>query len=630
MRTHLLTVMTQAKPTTSLLKQLRELMQNPRYVASPLSAYIVPSNDAHNSEYLAECDKRRAFICGFTGSAGTAIVTHDYACMWTDGRYYLQASEEMDSNWTLMKEGIPGTPTQGDWLSRNLPTGSKVGVDPNLLTYSKWMPLKSELEIAGHKLIPVEQNLVDVIWEDKPDVPCNPVKPLGIEFTGQSIYEKFQKVQEQMQDKNASVLVLTALDEIAYFLNLRGCDIEYNPVFFSYVLITRTGYILFVDPQKYSPEVEQHLSKETGTATFEIRNYNEVIPSIRAITENMEGFAWFSENSAYALTNLVQSKHLLTEITPIALMKAVKNPTEIRGMKNAHVRDGIALCSYFSWLEKSIDKEEITEVSGAEKLAEFRALQKDFMGPSFTTISSVGPHAAIIHYQPDKAKDIRITRDSVYLCDSGGQYKDGTTDVTRTFHFGTPTTFEKECYTRVLKGQIQIARMVFPSKVKGNCLDSFARQYLWEVGLDYGHGTGHGIGAYLNVHEGPMGVSWRYIADDPGLECGMFLSNEPGYYEDGKFGLRIEDIVLIVDAQTPYNFNSRGFLTFETVTLAPIQTKMILVEMLTEDEISHLNSYHQKCRDVLGPILDEQGLLEVKEWLWKETQPISDRMLGLV
>ncbi|GJQ83847.1 hypothetical protein Trydic_g5704 [Trypoxylus dichotomus] len=623
MRSHLLTVMTQAKPTTSLLKQLRELMQNPRYVGSPLNAYIVPSNDAHNSEYLADCDKRRAFLSGFTGSAGTAIVTHDHACMWTDGRYYLQASQEMDLNWTLMKEGIPGTPTQGDWLSKTLPSGSKVGVDPNLLMYNKWMPLKSELETAGHKLVPIEQNLIDIIWEDKPSVPCNPVKPLGLEFTGKSIYEKFEKIQEQMVNKKASVLVLTALDEIAYFLNLRGCDIQYNPVFFSYVLITKTGYVLFIDPQKYTPEIEQHLSKETGKVNFEIRNYNEIIPSIRAMIEKPEGFAWLSEDSAYALTNLVPSKHLLTELTPIALMKAVKNPVEIKGMKNAHVKDGIALCSYFSWLEKNIDKEVITEVSGSDKLTEFRSLQGDFMGPSFTTISSVGPHAAIIHYQPDKTTDVRITRDSVYLCDSGGQYRDGTTDVTRTFHFGTPSDFEKECYTRVLKGQIQFATMVFPSKIKGNCLDSFARQHLWKVGLDYGHGTGHGIGAYLNVHEGPMGVSWRYIADDPGLESGMFLSNEPGYYEDGKFGFRIEDIVVIVPAETPHNFNNRGFLTFETVTLAPIQTKMICIEMLTEDEIRHLNSYHQKCRDVLGPILDGQGLSEVKEWLWKETEPIG-------
>lgn len=426
-----------------------------------------------------------------------------------------------------------------------------------------------------------------------------------------------------MKNKNASLLVLTALDEIAYFLNLRGSDIGYNPVFFSYVIVTKTGYIVFIDPQKYVPEIESHLRKETGKATFEVRNYGEIISSIKAGVENIDGFVWFSENSSYALTSLVPSKHLLTELTPIALMKAVKNETEIKGMRNAHVKDGVALCAYFSWLEKNVDNEVITEVSGAEKLREFRATQKDFMGPSFQTISSVGPHAAIIHYQPDASTDVRITSNSVYLCDSGAQYKDGTTDVTRTFHFGTPTEYEKECYTRVLKGQIQMATMIFPSKIKGNSLDSFARQFLWNVGLDYGHGTGHGIGSYLNVHEGPMGVSWRHIADDPGLESGMFLSNEPGYYENGKFGVRIEDIVQIIAADTPHNYNNIGFLSFETITLVPIQTKMIVTDMLTRKEVDHLNSYHQRCRNVIGPILHEAGFLEAEKWLWRETEPIK-------
>lgn len=504
-----------------------------------------------------------------------------------------------------------------------MPSGSKVGVDPNLLTYSKWMPLKSQLETAGHKLVAVDQNLIDIVWDGKPAVPCNPVRPLGLEFTGKSVYEKWEKIQDEMANKNANLLVLTALDEIAYFLNLRGSDIEYNPVFFSYVLITKTGYILFIDPRKYNQDIERHLKEESSKASFQIQNYDQIIPTIKAMTENMEGFAWFSENSPYALTNLVPSKHLLAELTPVALMKAVKNETEIKGMKNAHIKDAVALCCYFSWLENNVDKQVITEVSGAEKLEQFRATQKDFMGPSFDTISSVGENGAIIHYHPDKTKNIRITRDNIYLCDSGGQYKDGTTDVTRTFHFGTPNQFEKQCFTLVLKGQIQFATMIFPAKIKGNYLDSFARQYLWKVGLDYAHGTGHGVGSYLNVHEGPMGVSWRHIPDDPGLECGMFLSNEPGYYEDGKFGLRIEDVVVITKAQTPYNFNNRGFLCFETVTLVPIQTKMILTELLTQDEINHLNLYHKKCRDVIGPILEKDGLIEAKEWLWKETEPIG-------
>ncbi|XP_022902257.1 xaa-Pro aminopeptidase ApepP [Onthophagus taurus] len=611
------------KQTSNLLKQLRALMLDTKYVSEPINAYIVPSADAHNSEYLAECDQRRAFISGFTGSAGTAVITHNDACMWTDGRYYLQASQEMDSNWTLMKEGIPSTPTQGTWLSKNLPSGSRVGADPYLLSYNKWMPLKNQLESAGHKLIPITTNLIDLLWTDRKPMPSAEVKPLPNKYTGKTIQEKLKLVQQQMVDKNASYLVLTSLDEVAYFLNMRGNDISYNPVFFSYVLITQTGFTIFIDQNKVTKDVIDHLNVEAGVTIYDIKNYTEIANVLTNNAEKIEGFVWFSEQASYALTSLIPTKNLLTELTPISTMKAIKNPVEIEGMKNAHIKDGLALCCYFSWLEKNVHTRTISEISGAKKLREFRAQQELFVGPSFDTISSVGPHGAIIHYKPEPDTDVTIDPDGLYLCDSGGQYLDGTTDVTRTFHYGKPTEFEKDCYTRVLKGQIKMATMIFPQKIKGNCLDSFARQYLWSVGLDYAHGTGHGIGSYLNVHEGPMGISWKNIPDDPGLEAGMFLSNEPGFYQDGKFGFRIEDIVLIVNATTPNNFNNRGFLTFETVTLCPIQTKMIKTEMLTEEEIKHLNSYHQRCRDVLGPLLKQQGQTEAVEWLWKETEPIN-------
>ncbi|KAJ3653741.1 hypothetical protein Zmor_012978 [Zophobas morio] len=609
------------KPTTNLLKQLRALMQNPQYVTETISAYIVPSNDAHNSEYLADCDMFRAFISGFTGSAGTAIVTEKDALLWTDGRYFLQASEQMDSNWTLMKEGVPSTPTQGGWLSKNLPSGSRVGVDPSIYTYNMWMPLQTQLEAAGCKLIPVNQNLVDILWNDRPPRPTNPVNPLGLEFTGKTVKEKLLSVRAQMKDKKAQFLVLTALDEIAWMLNLRGSDIAYNPVFFSYVVIHEDSFTVFLNPKQSSDEVKQHLTKEAGEK-YEIKPYDEIVAYLKQHSLKIEGFAWFSENASYALTSLIPAKSLLAEITPVPLMKAVKNPTEINGMRNSHLKDGAALCCYFSWLEKHVKDGNITEISGAKKLDEFRAQQADFVGASFPTISSVGPHGAIIHYQPQPATDVPITTDTLYLCDSGGQYKDGTTDVTRTFHFGTPTQYEKECFTRVLKGQIKLATSIFPSKIKGNCLDSFAREFLWEVGLDYAHGTGHGIGSYLNVHEGPMGISWRPIADDPGLEAGMFVSNEPGYYEDGKFGIRLEDIVEIVEAKPPHNFNDRGFLTFETITFAPKQRKLVLVDLLTDKELTYLNAYHQQCRDLIGPILEKQGHAETKEWLWRETEPL--------
>lgn len=504
-----------------------------------------------------------------------------------------------------------------------LPPKSFVGADPNVVTYSYWMPLKNQLEQAGHELIPVKSNLVDLIWSDKPKRPCNPVEPLPLKYSGALVAKKLADIRQEMIEKNAALLVVTALDEIAWLLNLRGTDIEYNPVFFSYVIVQHSGCLLFIDQRQYSPEVVAHLKKEAPEENFIVEPYEKIQESLSALTQNLNGYVWMAELVNYALVSLVPQKSLLLEVTPIALMKAVKNPTERQGMRNAHVKDAAALCCYFAWLERNINNTTITEISGAKKLEEFRSMQAGFRGLSFSTISSVGPHGAIIHYEPDPESDVPITTDTLYLCDSGGQYLDGTTDVTRTIHLGTPTEFEREAFTRVLKGQLQMGTAVFPSKIRGNYLDSFARKFLWDVGLDYGHGTGHGVGSYLCVHEGPVLISWRHIPNDPGLMEGMFVSNEPGYYEDGKFGIRIEDVVEIVKASTPHNFNNRGYLTFDTITLVPKQRKLINVDMLTDKEIGILNDYHQKCRELVGPLLDQQGQVDAKEWLWRETEPIK-------
>ncbi|KAF5269134.1 hypothetical protein FQR65_LT02434 [Abscondita terminalis] len=611
------------KSTGELLSQLRQIMMECKYYPQPLSAYIVPSADAHNSEYPAENDKRRAFISGFTGSAGTAIITPQHACMWTDGRYFLQASQEMDSNWTLMKEGVPTTPSQELWLIKNLPPSSFVGADPNVMSHKTWTSLQEQLEVFGHKLSAVETNLIDLIWADRPAAVSNPIAPLELKFSGKPIKDKLADVRLQMKEKSTTIMVLTALDEIAWFLNLRGSDVEFNPVFFAFVILVPDCVILLIDSGKITPEVKEHLKNEIGDVKVQIESYSKVKDILKqSINNYKDGFVWLSGDANYAITSVVPSCRLKTEITPSALMKAVKNKVEVQGMRNAHIKDAAALCCYFSWLEEAIKTETVTEISGAKKLEYFRSLQADHVGPSFETISSVGPHGSIIHYRPETSTDVPITADVLYLCDSGAQFKDGTTDVTRTFHFGTPTDHEKECYTRVLRGQLRMGRAIFPTKIKGNCLDSFARQYLWDVGLDYGHGTSHGIGCYLNVHEGPMGVSWKNFPDDPGFEEGMFISNEPGYYEDGKFGIRIEDIVHVIAADTPHNFNNRGFLTFETVTLVPKQTKLIQKDMLSKMEIDQLNAYHQKCRDVIGPLLEKQGFVDAKKWLWKETEPI--------
>lgn len=357
----------------------------------------------------------------------------------------------------------------GDWLCKFLPKGSAVGVDPKLLPYNKYNPLQNQLESAGHKLVPISQNLVELVWTDRPPRPSNPVNPLPLKFSGQSVKEKLALVNEAMKDKRAEYLVLTALDEVAWFLNLRGSDIEYNPVFFAYVIIGENSFTVFMNPAQVTSAVKHHLTNEAGN-TYTVESYDKIETKIKELTNSVENYIWFAENSSFALTQLVPKKNiLLTDITPVELMKALKNCTERSGMVNCHKRDAVALCCYFSWLEKEMKNpnSNVTEVSGAAKLLEFRKMQTDFVGMSFPTISSVGPHGAIIHYQPNESTDVRITTDQMYLCDSGGQYLDGTTDVTRTWHFGNPTEFEKECYTRVLKGQIKLATSVFPAKIRG-------------------------------------------------------------------------------------------------------------------------------------------------------------------
>jgi len=603
-----------------MTSRLRKLMVSE---VPAVAAYIVPSCDAHNSEYLAECDERRAFISGFNGSAGTAIVTSKDALLWTDGRYFLQATQQMDDNWTLMKEGQPETLSRGDWLAKNLESGSTVGVDPFLMPVSQWNSLNQTLEKANIKLVGVKDNLIDSVWgSNQPERPNQPVVPLEMKFTGKSWETKVTEIRKTMTEKGTDVLVLSALDDVAWMLNLRGSDIQYNPVFFSYTVVTLDKVYLFVNEGQITASVIKHLKPEK-----DVLNIVEIKP-YEAITGYLSGLRnkniWLSNQASQALVSLCSKNNkLVIECTPVTLAKAIKNEVEIQGFINSHVRDAAALCSYFAWLEKEIPTGTVSEISGADKLASLRAEMENFVGLSFDTISSSGPNGAIIHYKPTAESDRTVTEEEVYLVDSGGQYKDGTTDVTRTLHFGTPKEFEKECFTRVLKGQIRLGQAVFPTKIKGNYLDTLARVSLWEVGLDYSHGTGHGVGSYLNVHEGPMGISWRPYPDDPGLQVGMVLSNEPGYYQDGEFGIRLENLVNIVEASTPHNFRDRGYLTFNDLTVVPIQQKMIVPSLLTQDEINYINNYHQKCRDMVGPLLRSMGKKDGLKWLIKESNPIG-------
>ncbi|XP_006617100.1 xaa-Pro aminopeptidase ApepP-like isoform X2 [Apis dorsata] len=540
----------------------------------------------------------------------------------------MQALAEFDPSeeWTLMKEGLLDTPTRAAWLTCNLPPKSTVGADSNLISYTEWVVLHTSLTAAGHCLMPLEENLIDKVWGDEQPAPtANIIVPQSLQFSGCIAGKKVKLCREVMYKNKVKALVITALDEIAYILNLRGSDIPYNPVFFAYIILTLDHLHLFVDISKLTEEAQQQLIiEEVNLIYHPYEDIHNCLKKIANLCINDDKI-WLSNSSSYALHADCGEAKKHIKITPISVMKAVKNNTEIAGMKAAHIRDSVALVKYFAWLEDQIKnkKNTVTEISGATQLEKFRQEQEHFIGLSFPTISSVGPHAAIIHYLPTLKTDVPITDKEIYLCDSGAQYQDGTTDVTRTLHFGNPTNFERECFTRVFKGQCRLSSTIFPLMIQGNYLDTLARENLWNVGLNYLHGTGHGIGSYLNVHEGPISISWRPYPDDPGLQPGMFLSNEPGYYEDEKFGIRLENIELIVKANTHYNHKNRGFLTFETVTLVPIQTKLLDISLLTDVEIQYLNDYHAKCLNTIKPLLQGPENIQTLEWLERETRPLT-------
>ncbi|XP_071947124.1 xaa-Pro aminopeptidase 1-like isoform X2 [Antedon mediterranea] len=617
----------QAKCTTHLLQKLRAFMKNSKIVGEAIQAYIVPSCDAHQSEYIAACDNRREFISGFTGSAGTAVITSSEAALWTDGRYFLQARDQMDSNWTLMKQGIAETPSQEEWLLKVLPEGSRVGVDPFLFPADLFKQFSNSLESEGHSLIAVERNLIDLVWDDEqPAMPQDEVFIHELQYAGQSWQDKILQVRKKMETKNADYLVITALDEIAWLFNLRGSDIVYNPVFIAYAVVGLESISLFIDRKKLSLSVESHLKDQSGAGyVIDIYPYNNILNYLQSLYsgDKKNRKTWISKKSSHAINKCIPLSKQFTQITPICTLKAVKNDVEIEGMKNSHIRDAVALCEYFSWLEKEIVKGEQTEISASNQLEKFRREQDLFVSLSFDTISSSGPHGAIIHYKATPATDRALSVQELYLCDSGAQFRDGTTDVTRTMHFGTPTQHQKECFTRVVKGVIGISSAIFPNGTNGHQLDCLARRSLWNCGLDYLHGTGHGVGSFLNVHEGPQGISYKTSATDVPIEAGMFLSDEPGYYKDGEFGMRIENIVFTKSIQREHNFRNRGFLTFEEVTLVPIQTKLIDASLLTAEEVTWLNDYHMRCRNIVGEELERQGRTNALKWLHRETNPLG-------
>ncbi|EIN09077.1 Creatinase/aminopeptidase [Punctularia strigosozonata HHB-11173 SS5] len=604
--------------TTERLAKLRELMSSKKY---DVKAYVVPSEDSHFSEYSAHCDERRAYISGFNGSAGCAVVTTDNAYLFTDGRYFLQAEKQLDRNWTLMKQGLPDVPTWQEFLHKNLEKNTRIGLDPTLLSVSDAQSLREALSPVHSELVPLEDNLVDLVWgADRPPRPTNPIFALDVKYAGESHSDKIKKVRAELEKQKAKAAVVNMLDEVEWLFNLRGSDIDFNPVFFAYAVITPTRALLFVDPTKLTPEVRAHLGHGV-----EVKPYVEFFPYLKGLSAELglskEMPVIVGDKASLAVADAIGHDNITIARSHVADLKSIKNATEIAGFRASHVRDGAALAKYFSWLQAELDAgTEWSEWKAAEVLEGFRKEGELFQGLSFTTISSTGPNGAIIHYSPDPEDCAIIRKDQIYLCDSGAQYLDGTTDVTRTWHFGTPTDEEKRAFTRVLQGHIAIDTAIFPSGTTGYVIDSWARRPLWEDGLDYRHGTGHGVGHFLNVHEGPHGIGVRIAYNNTPLKPGMTVSNEPGYYADGKFGIRIENVVIVKEAKTPNNFGDKGYLGFENVTMCPIQKKLIDTTLLSVKERAWLDKYHQEVLDKVGPLLKNDA--RALEWLERECSPL--------
>ncbi|KAJ3344970.1 hypothetical protein HDU83_004568 [Entophlyctis luteolus] len=637
-----------AVSSASRLSALRAVMK-----AQQLHAFVIPSGDAHQSEYIAECDARRAFISGFTGSAGLAVVTLNEAALWTDGRYFVQAELQLDArHWILHKADAP---TLEAWLPSVLSqntygdssdtgssgnTGATVGIDPTLISVSAAHTLADALRSADppHALRAITENPVDAVWgADRPPRPANRVDILEVEFAGRPFVEKIADLRaELLKASGVWGFVVTALDEIAWLFNLRGSDIMCNPVFFSYALITANEVILYIDSARLSGEAKAQLA----SAAVDIRPYDDIFADLSDFTRlNSPKKLWAAPSCSLAISNAVSGNdgstigtkpnpHLKLAASPIASLKAIKNSVEIEGFRSCHIRDGAALVRYFSWLERQLadPSVEISECDGADKLESIRAKNQYFAGLSFDTISASGPNGAIVHYKPEPPTARRLTQNEIYLCDSGAQYKDGTTDVTRTLYFGGSalSAHEKSAYTRVLKGHIQTALCVFPRGTTGYVLDCIARLALWRVGLNYRHGTGHGVGHFLNVHEGPHGIGPRIAYNDTPLEPGMIVTNEPGFYEDGAFGIRIENVMVVKDvtSEIENNFGGKGWLGFESLTVAPISTKLVDLSLLTEEERIWLNRYHEDVHAKLAPLLQSPDDADALNWLFKETRPI--------
>lgn len=571
-----------------------------------LSAFIIPSTDPHSGEYVPDHWKTREWVSGFTGSAGTAVITLDDAALWTDSRYFLQAADQLDGTGIrLMKDRLPDTPSIPEWLGQSLSPGAVVGVDGWVNTIGETQALREALAREGLTLR-TDSDPVTRLWDDRPALPGTPVSIHPLEYAGVACHEKLAAIREKLLARGADGILLSTLDDIAWTLNLRGNDVHCNPVFVSYLLITSQESILYVRAEKLTTEVKAYLAQE-GVNTEDYDDLQEDLRDYPYATLSLDP-GRTNEAVRQAVNPLTK---VLLEESPVPLMKAVKNEAEIRGFHAAMLRDGVAMVKFLKWLEEAVPQGNETEMSIDRKLYECRAEQPLFRGISFDTIAGYKEHAAIVHYEATPETDKPLAPEGLLLLDSGAQYADGTTDITRTIALGETTDDERRDYTLVLKGHIGLTRACFPQGTCGTQLDVLARQAMWREGANFLHGTGHGVGAYLNVHEGPHQIRMNHVPTP--LRPGMTVTDEPGIYRAGRYGIRTENTLLVV----PYRETEFGtFYTFEPLTLCPIDTRPIVRSMLTAEETEWLNAYHRMVYDRLSPLLDE----EHRAWLESKTK----------
>lgn len=576
-----------------------------------LSAFIFPSTDAHQSEYVADHWRGREWISGFNGSAGTAVVTMKSAALWTDSRYFLAAEEQLeDTEYQLMRLKMEGTPTITEWLGKELQDvqSPEVGLDGMVNSYNYVKDLSYSLRKLGGITLRTNLDPLELIWENRPSLPANPVEIQPLEYAGETLASKVVRIRKSLRELHADGMLVSALDDIAWTLNLRGTDVHCNPVFVSYLLIESDKVSLFVDDNKLSPEVKQYLQDNQVS----LYNYNKVEKCLESYSEY--NIMLDGDETSYYLWKTVKCQEIVAAASPIPAMKAVKNKAEIEGYRSAMLKDGVAMVKFLKWLKPAVEAGGQTEISIDEKLTSLRAEQKLFRDISFDTIAGYAQHGAIVHYEATPETDVVLKPEGLILIDSGAQYQDGTTDITRTIALGAVSEEMKHIYTLVLKAHIQLELVKFPDGASGTQLDAVGRECMWREGYNFLHGTGHGVGSYLCVHEGPHQIRMEWMPTP--LRAGMTLTDEPGLYLAGKFGVRIENTVLISD----YMSTEFGkFLQIEPLTLCPIDTTPIDVDMLLPEEIDWLNAYHHSVYEKLSPFLDE----EEKIWLENATKPIK-------